>query len=81
MKALVFPFFILLASFPSAADEFQLGNDLNKLIRLQTVDPLAENRVPTGSPPFSGQKAVKSINTAEKGKKAEKVKSKELIVN
>ena len=79
MKALIIACSILLACFPVAAKEFQLGNDVNKLIRMQTVDPLAENKVPTGSPPFSGKKAAKSINTESKGNKAEEVKSKNLL--
>lgn len=81
MKLLVIPFFMLLTGFPAAAEEFQLGNDVNKLIRMQTIDPLAENRVPTGSPTFSGKKASKSLSTAEKGEKSEKVKTKNIIAS
>ncbi|WP_299013382.1 hypothetical protein [uncultured Photobacterium sp.] len=66
---------------PAVANELPLGDSLNQLVRLQTVDPLAENRVPTGSPPFSGKKANKSINTEQKGVKSEKVKNKKIIVD
>lgn len=71
----------LLVNTVALAAEVQLGNSVNQLIRMQTVDPLAENRVPTGSPSFSGKKAEKSINTEQKGIKSEKVKEKRIIVN
>ncbi|MGF1702944.1 hypothetical protein L4D09_21890 [Photobacterium makurazakiensis] len=61
------------------AKELKLGNSVNQMIRLQTVDPLAENRVPLGSPLFSGKKASKSFTTEKKGHEQDKVKSKSII--
>ncbi|MCQ1058866.1 hypothetical protein ACQKPX_13415 [Photobacterium sp. DNB23_23_1] len=55
------------------------GKSTQQLKRLQTVDPLAENRVPLGSPAFSGKKASKSFNSERKGSDQKKVKNKELI--
>lgn len=81
MKIIAISCLTFFACFNAVADEFQLGKSTNQLIRLQTVDPLAETRVPTGSPPFSGKKATKSINTEQKGLKAEKVKTKDIVIN
>ncbi|MEJ2762561.1 hypothetical protein VV869_00940 [Photobacterium sp. MCCC 1A19761] len=57
------------------------GQSKHQLIRMQTIDPLAETRVPEGPPRFSGKKASKSINTEQKGLKSEKVKEKNMIVS
>jgi len=63
----------------ACADGMKLGDSQNLLVRMQTVDPLAENRIPENSPPFSGEKASKAIRSHHKGKEAEKVKTKELL--
>ncbi|WEM45624.1 hypothetical protein PTW35_21365 (plasmid) [Photobacterium sp. DA100] len=63
----------------SWSGEPALGNSLNKMVRMQTVDPLAENRVPLGSPTFSGKKASKSFLLEKKGTEQKKVKSKDII--
>ncbi|MDX1302218.1 hypothetical protein [Photobacterium sp.] len=63
----------------ACANDMKLGDSQNQLIRMQTVDPLAENRVPENSPPFSGEKASKAIRSNHKGEEAEKVKTKELL--
>ena len=49
------------------------------MVRLQTVDPLAENKVPLGSPIFSGRKASKSFETETSGKEQKAVKNKDII--
>ena len=81
MRILVISCLTFFTCFNAVAGEVQLGNSKSQLIRLQTVDPLAENRVPTGSPPFSGKKASKSINTEQKGDKGEEVKKKKIILD
>ncbi|MGF1682438.1 hypothetical protein [Photobacterium minamisatsumaniensis] len=65
----------------AVAKEPALGNSLNQMIRLQTVDPLAENRVPLGSPSFSGKKASKSFKGELKGTEQKKVKNKNIIAD
>lgn len=81
MKALFIPLIVLFTSFPVTAEDFVMGSDVKKLIRLQTVDPLAETKVPTASPPFSGKKASKSMNTEEKGVKSEQLKKQKILIN
>lgn len=81
MKALFIPLIVLLTSFPVTAEDYLMGNDVKKLIRLQTVDPLAETKVPAASPPFSGKKASKSLNMEEKGVKSEQLKNKKILIN
>ncbi|WP_157134387.1 hypothetical protein [Photobacterium profundum] len=50
MKIMMFTTFIMAMSVSSCANEFNLGDSRNKMIRMQTVDPLAENKVPGGFP-------------------------------
>ncbi|WP_261396780.1 hypothetical protein [Photobacterium rosenbergii] len=47
--------------------------------RLQTVDPLAENKVPLGSPMFSGKKAAKSFYKERSGSEQKTIKNKNLL--
>lgn len=70
---------LLFASMSVWAGDAAWGKSTQQLIRLQTVDPLAENRVPQGSPVFSGKKASKSFNKEQKGNEQKTVKNKELI--
>ena len=69
----------ILLSSPCWAGEPALGKSLNQMVRMQTVDPLAENRVPQGSPTFSGKKASKSFHLEQKGSEQKKVKNKDII--
>lgn len=43
------------------AEEVKLGHSLNQMVRLQTVDPLAESKVPLASPTFSGKKSKQIV--------------------
>ncbi|MGF1862006.1 hypothetical protein [Photobacterium profundum] len=79
MKIIMFATFIMAVSVSSCANEFNLGDSRNKMIRMQTVDPLAENKVPVGSPPYSGKKASKAIASGNEGKEGKDLKNKTLI--
>ena len=61
------------------ADESSWGKSTQQMKRLQTVDPLAENKVPLGSPSFSGKKASKSFNKERSGGDQKTIKNKDLI--
>lgn len=75
----LFTLCLMFASTSILAGDATWGKSTQQLIRLQTVDPLAENRVPQGSPVFSGKKASKSFNKERKGSDQKTVKNKELI--
>jgi hypothetical protein len=79
MKIIMFTTFIMAMSVSSCANEFNLGDSRNKMIRMQTVDPLAENKVPVGSPAYSGKKASKAITSGNEGKEGKELKKKTLI--
>ncbi|PSW15818.1 hypothetical protein C9J01_02035 [Photobacterium rosenbergii] len=61
------------------AEDVKLGQSLNQMVRLQTVDPLAESKVPLGSPTFSGKKASKSFKTESSGSEQKALKNKDII--
>ncbi|PSU35995.1 hypothetical protein C9I99_02995 [Photobacterium lutimaris] len=79
MKSKLITLSLLLFSVTCSADNATWGNSLHQMVRLQTVDPLAENRVPQGSPTFSGKKATKSFNLEQKGNEQKKIKNKDII--
>ncbi|MGF1734570.1 hypothetical protein [Photobacterium satsumensis] len=79
MNTRLITFYLMFTSTSILAGDSTWGKSTQQLIRLQTVDPLAENRVPLGSPVFSGKKASKSFNKEQKGSDQKTVKNKELI--
>lgn len=78
LQVLGFSVLMLVAPTFSLADT-PLGKSRNQMIRLQTVDPLAENRVPTQSPPFSGKKATKAIKQEHIGLEQKKIKQNDAV--
>ena len=70
---------LMISSATGWAEESTWGKSTQQMKRLQTVDPLAESRVPIGSPTFSGKKATKSFNKERSGSEQKTIKNKNLL--